>query len=1028
MSDFRAGRSLLRLTASFLLFAGTAGPAFAQDNPLIPSPPPGTSPPAGAARTAPPKPQGPPPAVRQAAAQFQKAFSLQRAGRVGPAIAAYNEFLRLAAAAKLPGRASVPAYGNLALLYGASGQRQAQADALRHLLAIDDKNAQATAQLANVYLSMGQKELGKATALRAITLAKDPRMVAAIRYGLGNTAMAQKDSAEAVAQYTLALKAVPNSYIVYMNRCVAYQRLKKFDAALADARQARKLAPGSVEPRAYIAALYEERKDWPATISAYRDALRVAPKNPYMLYHLALAQTQAKKIQDAMDSYRSVVKLAPDYYPAQLNLAEMYYERGNYADARVHFAAAVKHGPKNAVQPLLGLSLSEVRIAGGLREVGPRAAALKSAETHLKQLLAAQPDNKQAQGALLYAYELGGKSDAAIQLTRKRLAKNPADIAVVRQLAALYQEQNRPDDALKVWREYRVHAPNDSVSYREASTLLQTQKKDDEALKELQSYAAAHPNDGAMQVTIAQAFAAANKKDEARKAYNAVLSADASGAGISDPKAKEAAIAAAESARLQATQGLALLAQQDSKWDEAIQYWSQVKALQAAQAAKDKSKKEPNVTAYRAIGYAYEQQKKFDLAAREYHALEQIAPKDPQIEYDLARVYDADNKNDEAIAAYRKASETGDDKLGPLLQVPMLYRRKNQSDKALTEYAELYKKYPADSRLLQPYAEFAAQQGKDETAAELYAALRKADPNATWAEGPQAAALVRLKRYDEALGLYEAAANRNPDSLDAYEETRKIYDLQKRPDAFLTWLAGRLEKNSSSRTLMNYFVQQYADRKQEAEGLGRLKTLVAKHEKEKGVLETYASVLTARSQRADLLDAYQKIAARNPNDMSAMMQYVSALETGGKSEDAMKYLEERSDNPALAATYSAADKRVINRRLAELYKQHGRPEKAIAIYQNTIKEQPDDYMANANLAQLLIDANRAPEAIAIYERLLVNPTLADGTKSFLRNRIGSLYEKQNDKPNAVKQYRAALKINAKDAQAADALKRLGETP
>ena len=1025
MSVFRAGQSALRLTTMFFVFSKTVAPASAQDNPLIPPPLPGANPPA-VVKPAPPKPTEPPPAARAAALQFQRAYTLQKSGRVAPAIAAYNAFLRLAAAAKLPGKASIPAYGNLAILYAAQGQHQAQADALHHLLAIDGANTQALAQLASLDLSTGRLTQGRAEALKIIASTKEPRLIAALRYALANAAMKQQDTAEAIKEYTLSLKAAPNSYLPLMNRCVAYERLKRYDAALADAKQARNIAPNVLEPRAYIAELYEAQKNWPAAIAAYRDILRLEPKNPVMLFHLGIAQQQAKKPQDARDSYLAAVKIAPEYYPAQLNLGESYYEIGNYADARNHFESAVKHGPKNAIQPLLGLSLSQVRIAGGTSETGLRDAVLKSAETHLQQILTLQPDNAQAQSALLYAYQLGGKSDAAIALIRKRLAKKPEDVAIVRQLAAEYQSQKKPDAALKAWRDYRVHAPNDPVSYQEAARLLQGEKKDDEAVKELQSYAVAHPSDAAIQLTIAQTLLAANKKDEAKKAYNAVLSRDATGAEITNPKAKEAAIKSAESARLQALQGLALLAQQDGKWDEAIQYWSQVKTLEAGQAAKNKTA--PNVTTYRAIGYAYEQLKKFDLAAQEYQSLAEIAPKDPQVQYDLARIYDADNKNEQAIAAYRKASETGGDRLGPLLQIPMLYRRKGDNDRALAEYADLFKKYPNDTRLLTPYAQFAVDRGKDDAAVEIYTAIGKADPSAAWAEGLKAAALVRLKRYDAALPLYEAAANRNPDSLEAYEETRKIYELEKKPDAFLPWLQGRLEKNPASRSLTGYFIQQYANNQKESEGLLILKTVVAKHEKEPNALQTYASVLAIHKQNGELADVYRRIAALNPNDLNAKMQYVAALESNGKADDAIRYLEDLNENALLTAGASLTDKRYLNQRLAQLYNQHGRPDKALALYQNAVKEQPDDYTANSTLAQALTDANRAPEAIAIYERLLANPSLPTGAQSFLRNRIGSLYEKQNDKPNAVKQYRAALKINAKDAQATEGLKRLGETP
>ena len=207
-----------------------------------------------------------------------------------------------------------------------------------------------------------------------------------------------------------------------------------------------------------------------------------------------------------------------------------------------------------------------------------------------------------------------------------------------------------------------------------------------------------------------------------------------------------------------------------------------------------------------------------------------------------------------------------------------------------------------------------------------------------------------------------------------------------------------------------------------------LKNIVAKHEKEPNVLASYASLLTVRKQNAELESVYQRMAAQNPNDVNAKMQYVSALEANGKADDAIKYLEALNDNALLAANFSAANKRALNQRLAELYKQHGQPDKAIAIYQKAVQDQPDDYTANSVLAQALTDQNRAAEAIPIYEHLLANPALPPGAQSFLRDRIGSLYEKQNDKPNAVKQYRAALKINAKDAQATDALKRLGETP
>lgn len=961
-----------------------------------------------------------PPEVQKAAEQYSRAVAFDKSQKWDKAIPAYEEFLKLANAAHLPARNLIEVEGRLTFLYQAKGdQKKAEASMLR-IVALDPKNPLFQVQLASLYHQQQKLPQAKEYATRSLAL-KPPASVAALAHHiLGAIAIVHQNPTEAEKEFALSIQAAPKNPQGYMDDAFALMQLKRTKEALVQAQKAATLAPNLVQAKVLVANIYQDQNRLPEALTKYDEILRTDPKNTVALYNRAAVLHRQNKPQEAITAYLAVLNLVPNSYDARYNLAQLYYAIKNYPAARQQFTLAHNLAPKDA-RTLGNLALAEQKDAQQQLNLAQKKSIFALAESHFKEACALAPKDI----SLLFSYasllEDIGRYDEAIALYRKRLAEAPKEIDPYIRIVQAYTKQRKVDDVVKTWREYRLQEPKNPISYQAAAEALERGGRLANAIAEWKALLDTRPMGGvasnAMN-SIGGDLTKLQRFDEAQAQYNAVLALDATGSyAPKDQKVIEMAAVKAE--RLVALRGLAEIAQQQNRPDDAIAAWEKIKAEEAPLTAKSGNlDPEP----YQTIARIYEQLKKYDQAIAEYKALIALTPRSADAYTRLARVYETMNKGEEAIAAYRQAAMISQAPLPERMRIAQAYQRFNQPDKAILEYQNLRKNYPEDIQLLTALALALRQAGRDADSLEVYDALQKVDPRLTWVTEYKAIALMHLKRYPEARALYAAQIDRKPQDRQAYADLANAYKEEGKTNDFLNWLQPRFEKNPANAVLMEVVLDEFLRQNRGDAGYAYLKELAERHKTQRPVLEAYASLLAARSKGADAVEVYRKIAALAPQDVQAQIMLADQLDMNTKKEEAAKIYQAVLLRPELTPPQRLA----MRRRFAQRCVLQGDLDEAIRQYQELLKANAKDFEAMAELAQTLVVAKREKEAIPYYQQLSTEMAYSPEVRADIFSKLGDIYARQNNKAEAIAQYHQAQKLNARDPAAAAGLQRLGE--
>ncbi len=963
-----------------------------------------------------------PPLVQKAAAAFNRGMLRQNEKHYPEALAAYKEFLKFGTGAKLPPQTLLPAHQNMALIYQQQGKRAELEASLRQIVAVDGKNAFALAQLAAFAIDHKHYAEAEIFANRALALKPAAPVQAQAYYSLGTLASAKRDAATAEKHFAQAVKLAPENAQARYAYALALAARNQREPAIREAEKTVSLAPNFLPAYLFLGAMKQQKSDFTGALAAY-DALLKRDKThrealfgrAFLLQKIGQAQAALKAYVVYLDTHPAASD--PNVFSAQFNLGQLYALTNNFAAAKMHLSEAVKLNTKNA-RAWATLAASEASEAANIPQTPQRNAAFDVAETHYNKSLALAPNDPATLDGLGLLYEKANKYDDALVLNRKRLNADPKNIEHYYRQARLYAMQRKAAEVYGTWVDFRKVQPNDSRAYSEAAGILQAQGKYAEANAEWNLWLAKHPDDGQAQLALAQNFAAMGNSKSAETQFQSVLKLDRTASKVTDPKAKPAAIAAAETISIEALRGLAQLAQTDNKMDEAIDYWQRVKVAEAAQSAR--TSRPTNPATYRALASAYERAKKPELALKEYETLAAQFPKDSTPFADIARLLEEAGKLDEAADALRRGAARTNDPLDYRLQIAEMYRRRNKFDQALVTYEALRTDFPKDTRPLTTMAQLYEQTGKDEKALATYNTLLKADPKQTWIPGKQAQVFVRLKRWNEARALLEKEIALRPDDYQVYADVGRVYTEEGKPDGYLDFLKTELAKFPFRRTLMAVTLDQYVLRKQEEAGWTLLRDLADTHSKEKIVLQAYATLLSERKKNAEALGVWRKLAALNPKDVAAQTELIAQLDRNNLADEATKLLEALNDR----ADITAEQKRPLRSQLAARYVLQNRKDEAVKLYEKVIKQAPDDAESTAELANLYVTLGREADAIPLYRNLRDRTSYPPNVRAQIAVRAGELLEKQGKKGEALTEYKTARRLDPKAQNADDAIKRL----
>lgn len=1001
--------------------------------------------------------------------QMQQAQSLQVAKKYPEAIAAYLEFERLSKTAKLPLAYTLSAYTSLAQCYQLVNDSAHYRSTLHAIIDLDPKNAKAMAQLAILEGTEHHFDQAADYADKTLALKPETGVAAAAHFVLGNVAVSHKDFAGAAREFGEAAHLMPKNAMAHYNYGLALAQEKKYAAAQKELETAIHLNPNNTSARFYLAEVQRQLNPKAPANSPYDVILTKDPHNAVALEGRALDLDRMGPLRtsDAIKAYQDAFVAVPNWFEGHYNVARLYASISNFPAAKQHFVKAheIAVQQKNTLEDARTLSefgYCEYLEGPTLLDVNQKVECYKSAETHLKQALAILPkeiDPKEAatltpkeiesknnvlkqQGMetkrrLAAVYENMGRFDEAVAVYRDILTQSPDDVTTYTHFANLYKKKGDVDDFVKTWKEYQARRPDDPTSYQEIGAIYRLTRNWDKAIAEwkllLNANRQTNSTLSSTLVVIAQALVQLKTQagyDEAEADYKRVLAMKPT--ILPNPAYQLAENEALKAEQYNALKGLADLASTENKTEEAIRWLSEVlkKDEERAKIAHMPMKGD----AYHDIALLYERDKKLDLALDVYKKWSLAIPNDPIPFEERGRLMDVQGHVEESVAAYKAAAlavahqnkteapaDKTKDPVQDSLKAAEVYQRHKVFDKAIAELNALHKANPNNKEILSDLGLVYRETRQDLKSLETYDALLALDPSQRWVMDQKAIALMHLKRYDESKAIYVQEIDHNPTNRQTYADLALVYQEMGQRDAFLAWLKPRFEKTPANTTLMAVVYDEYVRLMHEAEGQQYILSVIDKVKPQRrAALEAYANQLQVHRHNPESLDVYRTIATENAKDLNAWMSLADQLDFNSKPEEADKiYLDQiaRADLPA-------QERQALRQRLGMRYMHHGKLEEAQAIFEALHTQNPKDFNVAMTLGGVLIKRNRNDDAIAYYQKLLDIASYPLVVRVDIHLQIGALYEKENKKQEALNAYQEALKLDAKNAVAMDALKKL----
>lgn len=315
---------------------------------------------------------------------------------------------------------SNPGFYNLnGLAKVALGDRGGARQAFDKALQLDPKFAQASLSLARLDIAGGAYDAARAR-LEAL-LQADEKNVEAL-FEVAVIADRRGQPAESLRWLQKAVDHAPPRELRPLIALVDLQlRQGRPDEALAAARRATSLVNDDLNAVVVLARAQLASGDAAGARSTLSSASRIAGFAPAPQVQIALLQLQANDASGAEYSLGKALSAREDYLPAQALMTEVVILQGDLADAERRARGIAQAHPKRAI----GYSL-----LGQVADKRGQAAVATDAYT---RAFRAEPSTETLR-RLFHATSAHSGLKAAVPLAQQWLAKNPRDVAVLRDL------------------------------------------------------------------------------------------------------------------------------------------------------------------------------------------------------------------------------------------------------------------------------------------------------------------------------------------------------------------------------------------------------------------------------------------------------------------------------------------------------------------------------------------------------------------------------------------------------------------
>jgi len=299
--------------------------------------------------------------------------------------------------------------------------------------------------------------------------------IAADCWRKGNEAIPKENWDFAIAMYTTSVKLVPDNLNYRQN--LRFTEYKKYDMNMKGAAMASMKLMG---PRGRIKKC-RMSKDWKGVAEAAEDGLAVNPWDPQLGADLGDALKELGYQEVAKFAYEESLKVDPNNIAVNRNLALLYEERSEYAEAIKCWQRILKVEPTNgeARSKITALAARTVMDRGGYEgaestrnvmadhEIARRLGTGKTAdgpgmsvEADLQRAIRKDPANKDNYTKLADYYKREGKLEDAEEQLQKALDVSGNDISIREMLEDVQLELMQR--TIGITKEQARNAPTDA--------------------------------------------------------------------------------------------------------------------------------------------------------------------------------------------------------------------------------------------------------------------------------------------------------------------------------------------------------------------------------------------------------------------------------------------------------------------------------------------------------------------------------------------------------------------------------------
>jgi tetratricopeptide (TPR) repeat protein len=149
------------------------------------------------------------------------------------------------------------------------------------------------------------------------------------------------------ALFTHAIALTKDNNVAHVNLGVALEQKGKLKEALAEYREAERLAPELFHIRNNLGNLLDTLGQPDAAQAEYREAIRLNPKAPFLHDGLGIVLVELGRFDEAMNEFTNAAQLDPAYPWPHFQMAKTLLNQGRDAEGVDQFREALRLDPEN---------------------------------------------------------------------------------------------------------------------------------------------------------------------------------------------------------------------------------------------------------------------------------------------------------------------------------------------------------------------------------------------------------------------------------------------------------------------------------------------------------------------------------------------------------------------------------------------------------------------------------------------------------------------------------------------------------